>query len=203
MEFKFAKKIFVGLIAGALIFTGISEVSARSAPIQTENEMWAKEVSIRYGVSEKEILNALEAGKRHEDIDVAAMLSKISGKSLTNVLNMKADWHDVMKRLGITREKYEAALKEVAIQDLARRSELSESTVKNLLEAHYFPRDIEVAGRLAKASGRDVQEILDSKKINQRWVDVAEQLNVDKSLAEFPDERDEHPHHEKPEPPAE
>lgn len=199
----FAKKIFAGLIAGALIFAGIGEVSARSAPVQTENEMWAREVSVRYGVSEKEILNALEAGKRHEDIDTAAMLSKISGKSLTNVLNMKADWHDVMKRLGITREKYRAALKEVAIQDLARRSELSESTVKNLLENHYFPRDIEIAGRLAKASGKDVQEILDSKKINQRWVDVAEQLNVDKSLAEFPDERDEQPPHEKPEPPEE
>ena len=64
----FTKKIFAGLIAGALIFAGIGEVSARSAPIQTENETWAKEVSVRYGVSEKEILNALEAGKRHEDL---------------------------------------------------------------------------------------------------------------------------------------
>ena len=174
----FAKRILMGLIAGALILAGIGEVSARSLPVQNENEMWAKETAAWFEISEKEILKAIEAGKTREDIDIAAMISRISGKSLTQVLNMKADWSDVIKKLGITPQKYGETCREMMIKSIAMSSGLSESTVKNLLHNRYHPRDIKIAGRLAKASGKDVQEILDSKKINQRWIDVAEQLNV-------------------------
>ena len=181
---KTLKKILAGIIAGSLIFAGGGEVFANpdENQIKTEINAWAKSISEWSGVSEKEILNAVEAGKTYEDIDFAAMLSKISGKSLTQILNMKADWHDVMQRLGITREKYEAAHRELMIKSIAKSGELDEATVKNLLEDNYNPRDIEIAGRLAKASGKNVQEVLDSKKINQCWIDVAENLNVDKAL---------------------
>lgn len=195
------KKILTGLMAGFLIFSGVGEVSALSAPKQTENELWAKETAEWFGITEKEVLGAIEAGKTHEDIGIAAMLSKISGKSFNTVMNMKVDWVDVMKRLGVSREKYDEACREMMIKSIAISSELDESTVKNLLENHYHPRDIRIAGRLAKASGKNVQEILDSKKINQRWIDVAEKLKVDKNLAEVEDE--ENPPSERPEPPAE
>ena len=197
------KKFFAGLIAGMLIFAGVGEVSARSAPIQTDSEIWARGTAEWYGVNEKEILNAVKAGKHFKDIEFAALLSKISGKSFTQVLSMKNDWRDVMKKLNITPEKYDAACKELMIKGLAAESELPESTVKNLLDNHYHPLDIKIAGRLAKASGKDVQEILDSKKINQRWADVAEQLNVDKNLAEAEEKNEEPPPQEEMTPPAE
>ena len=38
-----------------------------------------------------------------------------------------------------------------------------------------------MAAVLAKESGKDVQAVLDMKKINNRWSDVADQLGVDKS----------------------
>lgn len=194
------KRILVGLLAGILIFAVIGEVSASK---QTENELWAKETAAWFEVSEKEILNAIEAGKTREDIDIAAMLAKISGKSFNTVMNMKVDWADVMKKLNITPQKYGEACREMMVKSIAMSSELSESTVKNLLENHYHPRDIKIAGRLAKASGKDVQEILDSKKINQRWIDVAKQLNVGKNFENIDEEDDEIAPPEIPEPPAE
>lgn len=178
------KKILTGLIAGTLIFSGVGEVSAEPNQKQTEEQInsWVKGTSAWSGVSEKEIQNAIQEGKSYEDINFAAMLSKISGKSLNQILSMKSDWFDVMKKLGITREKYESTLQEMMIKDIAASAELDEATVKNLLANHYHPRDIRIAGRFAKACGKNVQEILDMKKINQRWIDIADELKVDKNL---------------------
>ena len=189
-----SKKILAGLVVGTLIFSGVGEVFAQPHQRQNDTEInaWAKETAEWSGASEKEILNAVKAGKNFNDIDIAAMLSKISGKSFTQVLSMKNDWSDVMKKLGITREKYEAAFKNLMVKDLAKESELDEATVQNLLENNYNPRDIRIAGRLAKASGKNVQEILDSKKINQRWRDVAKNLNVDENLTQNEEEDREH-----------
>lgn len=194
------KRILVGLLAGILIFAGIGEVSASK---QTENELWAKETAAWFEISEKEILKAIEAGKKREDIDTAAMISRISGKSLTQVLSMKSDWGDVMKKLGISPQKFGEACREMMVRSIAMSGGLSESTVKNLLHNNYHPRDIKIAGRLAKASGKDVQEILDSKKINQRWIDVAKQLNVAKDFENIDEEDDEIAPPRIPEPPAE
>ena len=138
----------------------------------------AKEIATQYDVNEKEVLAALKEERPMDDIYYAAMLAKVSGKSFRQVFAMKSDWFDVMKALGITREKYEATLQEMMAEDIAARSDLDVKTVNELMNKHYSPRDIRIAGRIAKASGKNVQEILDSKKLNQRWLDVAKELGL-------------------------
>lgn len=64
---------------------------------------------------------------------------------------------------------------------MAKKGDVDESTALKLLKNGYHPRDIEVAGKLAKETGKDIQKVLDMKKINNRWEDVAKSLGVDES----------------------
>lgn len=185
---KLSKKILAGLMAGTFFFGGITApVSAAPPPppkqmSEADRASLAKEIAAQYAVNEQEVLTALKEDRFMDDIYYAAMLAKVSGKSFRQVLAMKSDWFDVMKALGITEEKYNETMKEMVAEDIAKRSELDVNTVKKLMDKHYFPRDIRIAGRLAKASGKDVQTVLDMKKINQRWTDVAKQLGADPGL---------------------
>lgn len=61
---------------------------------------------------------------------------------------------------------------------IAEYGNLEEAVALQLLKDGYRGRDIEMAGRLAKASGKDVQAVLAMKKINNRWYDVADALGV-------------------------
>ena len=188
-----AKKIVVGLMAGSLFFVGVDNVyAAENQPPQppTQEQMqarinaWVKHTSNWSGVKEKDLLDAIKEETGYEDIEIAAMLSKISKKPFKDVLGMKTDWFAVMKKLGITREKYDEAFKELTIKSLADDAEIDEAVIKSLLERHYQPRDIIIAGKLAKASGKNIQEVLDMKKINQRWRDVARDLKVSRNVSE-------------------
>lgn len=181
---SFTKKILSAFIAGSFIFMGAAEVSAKEnnhVPHEAEISAWTKSTAEWSGASETDIRNALKAGKHYNDIDIAAMLAKISGKSFNQVIAMKVDWFDVMKKLGITREKYEAAMIEHRMSNLAHDSELDIATVKSLMDEHYHPHDIRMAGIIAKIANKDVREVLNMRKINMRWIDVAEILNIDKN----------------------
>ena len=66
-------------------------------------------------------------------------------------------------------------------KDLSQDGNVDETTAMNLLKDGYEPWDISCASVLAKASNKDIQSVLDLKKINNRWGDVAAQLGVDSS----------------------
>lgn len=180
------KKIVMGLLSAAILINGSISVYAaednEASPPKVNLSEMAKEISKQYDVNENEVLSALKEERSLDDIYYAAIFAKVSGKSFRQVFAMKSDWFDVMKVLGITREKYEDAVLELMVKDIAERSNVSEAEVKKLLDNNYHPRDIRIAGRLAKASGKKIQTVLDMKKINQRWIDVADELKVDKSL---------------------
>ena len=142
----------------------------------------AKEVAEDYGVRESEVLKALNDKRHLDDIYHAALLAKISGKSFQKVISMKTDWFDVEKSLGINEDQIHNAREEMLIRDISINASISEDRVKKLLDDHYHPRDISIAGRLAKASNKDIQAVLDMKKINQRWFDVAKVLGVSEEL---------------------
>lgn len=182
------KKILTGLVAGTLLFAGIEDVSAaekNNRPAQHQERdlnSLAKEISAHFSVDEKEVLAALQDRRDLEDIRQAALLSKASGKSFKQVLSMKSDWFDVRKNLKISDEKFDSVKKEFALKELAQQSDLDTDTVSKLLEEKYHPHDISTAGRLAKASGKEVRSVLGMKQINNSWADVAEQLGVDKNI---------------------
>ena len=197
------KKVLIGaLVSGAFLagmfaspFTYAATQNATSdknakptahAPKTIDIDAAAKEVATVYGVKESEVKKAFNDQKPVEDIYQAALFAKVSGKSFQSVLAMKADWFDVGDKLGIDPAKVDAAMEDVHVKEISVRSDVAESEVRRLLKEHYHPRDIETAGRLAKASGKDIQSVLDMKKINQRWGDVAEVLGVKKDIV--------HPH---------
>ena len=190
------KKVISGILAGMLLipgFAGMHNAEAVPADEQMErsvrpplppklserekNEI-AKEVVSQYDVDEGEVRSALEERRPLDDIYYAGMLAKASGRSFREVISMKADWWEVERRLGVTEEQIATVISDMVARDVAMRSELDEAVVKRLLDAHYRPRDIRIAGRIAKAAKKDVQSVLDMKKINQRWRDVARELGV-------------------------
>ena len=197
------KQLLAGFITGAVLITG-GLMSVHAAPksdanqstVQTEKsrgfhqgkfgrmnrefnrEEVAKNIAARYGISESEIQAAFENNVHPHDIDRAALLAKISGKSFSEVLSMKSDWRDVESKLGITQDQIRDAEMQMFIADLATDTGASEKTIKSLLDEGYDPHDIEIAGYLAKESNKDIKKVLSMRKINNHWSDVAKELGV-------------------------
>ena len=189
------KKILAGVLVGTFLFSVSASIptalaapendqaaAQKNAMSAADMENMAKEIADQYGVNQAEVKKAISEGIFFDDIYYAAMLAKVSGKSFSTVISMKADWFDVMKKLGITREHWDAVLKDMMAEDIAARSNLTKDTVKKLMEERYNPRDIRIAGRLANASKKDVRAVLNMKKLNMRWRDVAGELKVDQKV---------------------
>lgn len=145
----------------------------------------AKHIAETFGVDESQVKNAIENKKDFRDIGQAAMIAKVSGKSFDEVMALKTDdknWRDIGESLGVTREKVEEVRQSMTAQHLSQDGDIDESKALSLLKKGYEPRDIECAAALAKASGKDIQSVLERKKINNRWGDVAKELGVDANV---------------------
>lgn len=157
-------------------------------PKMTTDEV-AQHIAESFGVDAKQVKSALDEQKDFRDIGRAAMLAKISGKSFADVMALKTDdkdWRDIESSLGVTREKVRQLRIEMTAKDLSRDGVIDEEGALKLLKDGYEPWDISCASILAEAAGKDIQSVLDLKKINNRWGDVADQLGVDhKELKKF------------------
>lgn len=197
--------MLAGMLAGAVLTVGgIGLLSAQSEaanpasaavsaeqgrhgkrpPQQINTADMAKHIAEQFGVDESQVKSALEAKKDFRDIGQAAMLAKISGKSFTDVMDMKTDsnnWRDITQSLGISEEQVRDARNDMMAQRFEQQGLVKKDTALSLLKDGYQPRDIEMAGRLAKAADKDIKTVLSYKKINNRWEDVANQLGVDES----------------------
>jgi hypothetical protein len=145
----------------------------------------AKHIAETFGVDESQVKSAIENKKDFHDIGQAAMIAKVSGKSFDEVMALKTDdknWRDIGDSLGVTPEKVEEVRQTMTAQHLSQDGNIEESRALSLLKDGYQPRDIDCAAMLAKASGKDIQSVLDRKKINNRWRDVAKELGVDESI---------------------
>lgn len=187
------KKTMAGILAGTVLFTGgvyaapalaeeappVAAVEASPELTRADKDEIVNDCVKRYGVKESDVREALKARRNPEDIYYAALLSKASGKSLHEIITSKADWREVERKFGITESQIDKVVNDMIATDIAERSGLAVDTVKDLLKNHYHPRDIRIAGRLAKESGKDVRDVLDMKKLNMRWRDVADKLHLD------------------------
>ena len=194
------KKLLAGLLSGAIIFTGGLALNNVQAAEPSENQQqqefqrherrqmsneqiseFAKKIAEKYGINQSEIEDSFKNRIHFEDIQHAAILSKLSGKSFSEVLAMKTDWQQVAEKLGVSREQIKNLLESEMIEGLAERSKLDAKTVESLLKEKYRPQDITVAGLIADASGKKVKDVLAKRKINNSWEDVAKEFNVDLS----------------------
>lgn len=204
------RKIVVGLVAGLVLTAGgFGVLSAQSQdkaavpprycltqgerqdgqPPKVSTDEVAQHIAASFGVDEKQVKSALDDKRDFRDIGRAAMLAKISGKSFADVMALKTDdkdWRDIESSLGVTREKVRQLRIEMTAKDLSRDGVIDEEGALKLLKDGYEPWDISCASILAEAAGKDIQSVLDLKKINNRWGNVADQLGVDrKELKKF------------------
>ncbi|MBR2214898.1 MAG: Tat pathway signal sequence domain protein [Selenomonadaceae bacterium] len=199
-------KMLAGIVAGAMLMVGglgcysaqaqegTEGNSARQErqspprgerpPMMMDNNAAAKHIAESFGVAESDVLNALEQGADVREVGHAAMLAKISGKSLSDVLSLKTQdnsWRDVEEGLGIDQAQIRQEMDGLVAARIAARGNVDQNTAIGLLKDGYRPQDIEMAGILAKESGKDIKAVLDKKKINNRWTDVAKELGVDEN----------------------
>lgn len=185
----FKRKILAALTCGALIFVGGQAFAAPNDDADAERAWqeeaaanrggWAKYFAERYGVDASQIENAFNDGVHIEDIKSAAVLSKLSGKNFSEVLAMKVGWQQIAEKLGVTREQLRNFYEQERFDDFAKHTGLDVNTCKSLLKDGYHPHDIDIAARIAKAANKNVKSVLDKRKINNTWDDVAKSFGVD------------------------
>ena len=192
------KKMLAGMVAGAVLLAGgvtcvqaaqdrgnTEQMAGRQGfhqPPQMDKEKIAEKIAGTFQVSKDEVLNALNSREDFHNVGQAAMLAKLSGKSFGDVMAMKTKdnrWRDVQDSLGITREQIRNEMDSLSAARIAEHGNVDLAAAKALLKNGYAAQDIEMAGILAKESGKTLQAVLDMKKINNRWTDVAKSLGVD------------------------
>ena len=199
------KKMIAGMMAGAVLLAGgLTYVQASQQengkherieckgqpgmmqPPQMDTDMAAPKIADTFHVNKEEGLEALNDKKDFRNVGHAAMLAKISGKSFKDVLAMKTEdkhWKEIQESLGVTWEQMKEEMNSLTAARMAEHGNVDEGTAKALLGDGYLPQDIEAAAVLAKESGKNIQSVLEMKKINNRWEDIAKSLGVDaKSL---------------------
>ena len=184
---NFKKKFLAGLLGGALLLTNSQALANRPAPPPMMNHEqsaenlngWVKHLSEEYGADPAQVEEALKNGVHIHDVQYAAILSKLSGKSFSDVLAMKLDWYQVAEKLGVTREQLEEFHRQQMSAKLAKESFTDVKTVQSLLKDGYHPQDIAVAGKIANAAGKDIKSVLSKRKINNTWGDVAKSFGLD------------------------
>lgn len=195
------KKVLIGMAVGLLLVGGgafgyvhtVGQVRAEAEAwqgqpppvMQVDPEKAAKHIAEAFCIDESEVRAAIEAKRDFRDIGHAAMLAKISGESFKDVLALKRDgkdWREVDGELHITREQIRGVMMEIEARHLAVRSNISEGKALALLRDGYRSFDVFEAAEIANASGKDIQSVLDRKKINNHWEDVARGFDVNPEL---------------------
>ena len=184
------KTLLAGLLGGALLLSG-SQVFAAPPEMPDNDDRswqeeeakniggWAKYLSDKYGVDSAQVETALNNGVHIEDVRHAAVLAKLSNRSFSDVLAMKVDWFQVAEKLGVTHKQIRDFYEQERTEHFAQLAELDIKTFNNLLKDGYKPHDIMVAGKIAKVSGKNIKNVLDKRKINNTWEDVAKSFGVD------------------------
>lgn len=183
------KKLLAGLLSGALLLTG-SQALANPPEMPDDDKAWqeeeaahvggwAKYISKKYSVDSAQVEAALNNGVHISDVKFAAVLSKLSGKSFSEVLAMKFDWFQVAEKLGVTHEQVKEFFENERDEHFAKLAGIDTKTFKSLIKDGYNPHDIMIAGKIAQESNKNIKNVLDKRKINNTWEDVAKSFGVD------------------------
>ncbi|MBP2631469.1 MAG: hypothetical protein H6Q70_2097 [Firmicutes bacterium] len=192
-----AKKAIVLALAGAFIITGIgitqiphSVVHAATQQVNQENqrqapyfnpEVMAQNIQDCFGIDKQVILDYNKKGWKMHDLNSAALIAYASEKPISDVLNAKTmtnDWKEVSESFGVTVEKRHAVMQTIMSNKMAKSLDVSSDSINSFLSQGYHPRDIAMAVTLSKHTDKSIDEVLNMKKINNRWSDVATSLGV-------------------------
>lgn len=192
----FTKKNIIVAAAGALILAGACGLYAvkahpghsydRTAIHQKciSPDQQAQKMAETFGIDKREILNYFEQGTCFRDLSRAAFLAKASNQSLQQVIALKTPdntWKNVAESLGITPEKAKAARQDMMAGRL-EKLHIAKQNSLDLMQQGYRPHDIAMAQELAENTGKTASDILDMRKINNTWRDVAQTLGVSEEI---------------------
>lgn len=189
-----SKKTIAAIVAGTFILAGIASPFIAQAAHdhgkrpgiehrKVEPAKIAERMAEIYGIDQATILKYQSNGVSFRDLNRAAFMAEASGKSLDEVLALKtADnkWKDVAQTLNITKDQMKATHNSLTSKRLSAKLGIDKQTSLNLLEQGYKSHDIAMSGLLAQNTGKSIDSILDMKKINNTWLDVAKSLGVEK-----------------------
>lgn len=192
---RFSKKTIATMVAGTFLFVGAVlpfAVHAASSLKQDKPAMHqrkidpgkaASRISEHFGISKESVLKYQSQGYSFRDLKKAAFLAKASGKSFESVVALKTTdktWKTVVQDLGVTKEQMKATHRELTADRVTAKTGMNRAEVTGLLEQGYKGRDIAMAGLLSKKSSRSAGDIIQLKKINNTWFEVAGAIGVDK-----------------------
>ncbi len=198
------RRIAIGLLSGFVLLAGSTAAYTVQAARATDTQIIAahgqkppklpqmdadkaaQHLTDTFGVNKEEVLSYAKTNNNDfRNAFQGAMLSKISGKSFTDVMSLKTSdnhWKDVEDSLGINQQQIRDLKQNMLAAHLAQDGNISEDAAQQFLKQGYHPRDIQAAAILAKASNKDIQVVLSKKAINNSWKDVAESLQVDAKI---------------------
>lgn len=151
-------------------------------PDKKDYKVISEEIAKDFGLDEKEILAACKDKRSFWDIMHAAVVAKASNQPFANVIRFKTaenSWGDVHAAMRVSPAMMQAARADAMASHMAAKLSMEKGQVKGLLAEGYQPRDIFCASVIAKLANADVKGILQEKKINNRWHEVAQAHNID------------------------
>lgn len=189
MKNTFSKKAVTALAVGTIMTLGAAfPTFVQAADFNTDSPGFhlrhhnpSPEMAKQLGLSMTDFEKYKAKGYSHRDVVHAAFLAKASGKTIDKVLSYKTEdttWKYVTKKLGVTTEELKNTRQDMMAERIATKTGSEKADILNLFNQGYRSRDIMMAGELAKHSSKPMSEILDMKKINNNWRDVASSLGV-------------------------
>lgn len=155
----------------------------KATPKVMTDEM-AQQFATTFNVDKKVLLDYQAKGYTMRDFHQAALIASAGNKSFTEVMNAKTatnSWKDVMDSFSITNEQLQQAAQGFMSKQMSTMLQIDESTVNGLLKDGYQPNDIVMASVLSKQSSKTISNVLNMKKINNTWKDVATSLGIDEA----------------------
>lgn len=192
--FKLSRKAAAALLAGTVLLGAaavpVSQVLAdapanqaavSAAQRQFDPDKAAARLATIFGVDKNQVLTLYNQGHKMGDIAHAAFLSQAAQRPLADVLAMKTEqntWQDVQSQLGLSQEQLKAERHAVTSRIMQLRFGIDANTAKSLLDQGQKPRDVAMAGLLAKNSGKNINDVIAMKTQDNKWADVAKSLGV-------------------------
>jgi plasmid maintenance system antidote protein VapI len=192
-----AKKAIVLALAGAFLVTGIgitqmpqSVAIAATQQVQHQEqhqrpdfnpEVMAQNIQDSFGIDKQVILDYNKQGWKMHDLHKAALIAYASEKPISDILNAKTmtnDWKNVGESFGVTKEKFHTVMQTMMSKKMATTLGVNSDVINSFLSQGYHPRDTAMAVTLSKHTDKTTDEILNMKKINNRWSDVATALGI-------------------------
>lgn len=189
------KTLFVTASAFVFLLLGSMFVQTTFNITYAEEETRGCNCHEHHFISKEEVKRLTEQGYSKKEIFTAAHIAKFADKNIEDVLKTYKEngssWAKTTEHYGFNMEKLKksyheekesflAANKETVIENVAEYSGKTEDEIEGWVDKGISLRFIVGAASLAKASNKDLAEIIKLKEEGQTYKDIRKSFNPDK-----------------------